>query len=158
MTSWKVSTISIYRFILSGDNVLHVLLLTHEYQSSLVTNCEDFMIAMCRPGSGLTVSTLLDYILAGDKYGLKRFLQAAAEFCAHVDLELLNGKNILRTGFYPNIVYEEMIVKYISSKFSKIEFKTQLAIAKRRLQKIEINTKRRANSDDILNDYTIQLT
>lgn len=96
--------------------------------------------------------------MAGDKYGLTRFLQAAAEFCAHVNLELLKGKNFVRTGFYPNIVYEEMIVKYISSKFSKIESKTQMAIAKRRLQKIEMNTKRRANSDDILNDYTIQLT
>lgn len=37
--------------ILSGDNVLHVLPLAHK--SFLVTDCEDFMIAIWRPGSGL---------------------------------------------------------------------------------------------------------
>lgn len=74
-----------------------------------MADCEDFMIAVCRPGSGLTVSTLLDYILAGDKYGLTRFLLAAVEFCAHIDFELLNGKTFVRTGCYPNIIYEEMI-------------------------------------------------
>lgn len=80
--------------ILSGNNVLHVLPLAHEYQSPLVTDCENFMITMCKPNKGLTVSTLLDYILAGEKYDLTSFLNAAVEFCAHLDFHLLNGKQI----------------------------------------------------------------
>lgn len=51
----------------TGDNVLQVLPLAHEYQSPLVATCEDFMSQMCKPDKGLTVSTLLDYILAGEK-------------------------------------------------------------------------------------------
>lgn len=108
-----MTTISIYRFILSGDNVLHVLPLAHK--SFLVTDCEDFMIAICRPGSGLKESTLLDYILAGDKYGLTRFVQAAVEFWAHINFELLNGNTFVRTGFYPNIVHEGMIDKFLQN-------------------------------------------
>lgn len=52
------------------------------------------MITMCKPNKGLTVSTLLDYILAGEKYDLTSFLNAAVEFCAHLDFHLLNGKQI----------------------------------------------------------------
>lgn len=50
---------------ITGANLLQVLPLAHEYQSPLVADCEDFMIARCEPGKGLAVSTLLDYILAG---------------------------------------------------------------------------------------------
>lgn len=52
----------------TAETVLQVLPLAHEYQSPLVADCENFMISMCKPDKGLTVSTLLDYILAGEKY------------------------------------------------------------------------------------------
>lgn len=78
---------------ITGENVLQVLPLAHEYQSPLVASCEEFMSRICKPDKGLTVSKLLDYILAGEKYGLTSFLEAAVEFCAHVDFELLKLKN-----------------------------------------------------------------
>uniref|UniRef100_K1R8J7 BTB and MATH domain-containing protein 38 n=1 Tax=Magallana gigas TaxID=29159 RepID=K1R8J7_MAGGI len=53
---------------ITAENVLQVLPLAHEYQSSLVADCENCMIDMCKQEKGLTVSTLLDYMLAGDKY------------------------------------------------------------------------------------------
>lgn len=143
---------------ISGENVLQVLPLAHEYQSPLVADCEDFMIAMCKPNIGLTVSTLLDYILAGEKYGLTKFLEAAVEFCAHVDFELLNGNTFARSGSYSRGVYKKLIDKNIFLKFSKIEFKTQFAIAKRRVQQLEMNWKKRECSDELQNDYTIQLS
>lgn len=90
----KLIQVSNLNAIFSGANVLQVLPLAHEYQSPLVTKCENFMIAMCRPLTGLTVSTLLDYILAGDKYSLTRFPKAAVEFCAKIDFDFLTGKKI----------------------------------------------------------------
>lgn len=143
---------------MSGENVLQVLPLAHEYQSPLVADCEDFMIAMCKPNIGLNVSTLLDYILAGEKYGLTKFLEAAVEFCAHVDFELLNGNTFARSGSYSRGVYKKLIDKNIFLKFSKIELKTQFAIAKRRVQQLEMNWKKRECSDELQNDYTIQLS
>lgn len=59
---------------ITEQNELRVLPSAHEYQSPLVEDCEDFMIAMCRPGTGLTVSILLNYILAWEMYDLNWFL------------------------------------------------------------------------------------
>lgn len=129
-------------YCFSDDNVLQVLPLAHEYQSPLVATCEDFMFQMCTPDKGLTVSTLLDYILAGDKYGLTRFLEAAVEFCANIDYQLLSGKsksNSVDPPFAMNISNrsEATIAKPISWKFSEIELKTRFAIAEKRLSLLE---------------------
>lgn len=111
---------------------------------------------MCKQEKGLTVSTLLDYMLAGDKYGLTTFLEAAVKFCAHVDFDLLNGKTF--TSCYKRIRMSlhkiEQEDKDISSKFSKLELKTQYAISKKRLQRME---RCRRNSDPV-EDYTIALS
>lgn len=80
------------------------------------------------------------------------------EFCAHVDFELLNGKTFQRSGRYPQYFYKESIDKNIFWKFSKIELKTQFAIAKRRVQQLEMNMKKRNNSDEEQADYTIGLS
>lgn len=142
----------------SGDNVLQVLPLAHEYQSPLVATCEDFMSQMCKPDKGLTVSTLLDYILAGEKYGLTSFLEAAIEFGAHVDFELLNGTmTIPKRINYNKIVYDKTVDNSISLKFSKIDLKTRYKIAKKRLQKIEMDRKRGKNNDEVEEDYRIVL-
>ncbi|XP_052696817.1 uncharacterized protein LOC128175322 [Crassostrea angulata] len=125
---------------INSNNVLQVLPLAHEYQSPLVADCEDFMIAMCKPDKGLAISTLLDYILAGDKYGLTRFLEAAVEFCANIDYQLLSGKsNSVDPPFAMNISNrsEATIAKPISWKFSEIELKTRFAIAEKRLSLLE---------------------
>lgn len=142
----------------SGDNVLQVLPLAHEYQSPLVATCEDFMSQMCKPDKGLTVSTLLDYILAGEKYGLTSFLEAAIEFGAHVDFELLNGTmTIPKRVNYNKFVYDKTVDNSISLKFSKIDLKTRYKIAKKRLQKIEMDRKRGKNNDEVEEDYRIVL-
>lgn len=109
---------------------------------------------MCKQEKGLTVSTLLDYMLAGDKYGLTTFLEAAVKFCAHVDFDLLNGKTF--TSCYERMFLHkiEQEDKDISSKFSKLELKTQYAISKKRLQRME---RCRRNSDPV-EDYTIALS
>lgn len=125
---------------INRKNVLQVLPLAHEYQSSLVADCENFMIAMCKPKSGVTVSTLLDYILAGEKYNLTRFLEAAVEFCAHIDYQLLSGKSNINFIFGHRAIdctFEPTEDKPISWKFSKIELKTQFAIAEKRLLQLE---------------------
>lgn len=112
------------------------------------------MIDMCKQEKGLTVSTLLDYMLAGDKYGLTTFLEAAVKFCAHVDFDLLNGKTF--TSSYERMFLHkiEQEDKDISSKFSKLELKTQYAISKKRLQRME---RCRRNSDPV-EYYTIALS
>lgn len=105
-----------------------------------MADCEDSMIAMCKPNSGVTVSTLLDYILAGEKYSLTRFLEAAVEFCAHIDYQLLSGKskpNFLFSLCDINDTSEPTEEEPISWKFSKIELKTQFAIAEKRLLQLE---------------------
>lgn len=146
---------------ITEQNVLQVLPLAHEYQSPLVEDCENFMIRMCRPETGLTVNTLLDYILAGDKYDLTRFLNAAVEFCAHLDFHLLNGK-IISENTYSRVNWkqfqETVHDKDILRKFSKIEMKTQLAIAKKRVQKLEMNVKKRNHSKPEMSDYSISLS
>lgn len=149
--------------ILSGNNVLHVLPLAHEYQSPLVTDCENFMITMCKPNKGLTVSTLLDYILAGEKYGLTSFLNAAVEFCAHLDFHLLNGKQISEissgSSVFATKQFREMVQdRDILLKFSQIEMKTQFAIAKKRIQKLEMNVMKRKHSKGEVPDYSIPLS
>nr|XP_011412466.2 kelch-like protein 7 isoform X1 [Crassostrea gigas] len=112
----------------TGDNVhvLQVLPLAHKYQSPLVATCEDFMSQMCKPDKGLTVSTLLDYILAGEKYGLTSFLEAAIEFSAHVYFELLNGKMTIKSRVYCKNVYDETIDNSIFLKFLKIDLDIRL--------------------------------
>lgn len=119
------------------------------------------MIRMCRPETGLTVNTLLDYILAGDKYDLTRFLNAAVEFCAHLDFHLLNGK-IISENTYSRVNWkqfqETVHDKDILRKFSKIEMKTQLAIANKRVQKLEMNVKKRKHSKPEMSDYSISLS
>lgn len=122
--------------------MLQVLPLAHEYQSPLVADCENFMIAMCKPDKGLTISTLLDYILAGEKYSLTRFLEAAVEFCANIDYQLLSGKsksNSVDPPFAMNISNrsEATTAEPISWKFSEIELKTRFAIAEKRLSQLE---------------------
>lgn len=113
-----------------------------------MTNCEDLMIAMCKPDKGLTVNTLLDYILAGEKYGFTRFIEAAVELCARIDFDLLNGKTFLR--------FLETQDKNISLKFSKIGINTKYAISKKRLERIEKYY--RKNPDKSGNDVAIPLS
>lgn len=109
-----------------------------------MADCEDFMIAMCKPKSEVTVSTLLDYILAGEKYGLTRVLEAAVDLCAQIDYQLLSGKSkpnfialVVPCGMNDRSEPTEDIP--ISWKFSKIELKTQFAIAEKRLLQLEKN-------------------
>lgn len=148
---WNVSLKS---SLFSAENVLQVLPIAHEYHSSLVTDCEDFMIAMCKPDKGLTVNVLLDYILVGEKYDLARFLEAAVEFCARIDFDLLNGKMFNSSVLYSSgfRVDED---KDIYSKFSNIGLNTQYAISKKRLQRMEMN---RRKSGTLGDDYTIALS
>lgn len=75
------------------------------------------MSQMCKPDKGLTVSTLLDYILAGEKYGLTSFLEAAIEFSAYIDFELLNGKMTIKSRVYCKNVYDKTIDNSIFLKF-----------------------------------------
>lgn len=106
------------------------------------------MIAMCKPDKRLTVNTLLDYILAGEKYGFTRFIEAAVELCARIDFDLLNGKK-----FH---YYLETQDKDISLKFSKIGINTKYAISKKRLERIEKYY--RKNPDTSGNDVAIRLS
>lgn len=106
---------------------------------------------MCKPDKGLTVNTLLDYILVGEKYGLTRFLQAVVEFCARIDFDLLNGKKFSKS--WANYTEEED--KNITLKFSKIGLKTQYAISRKRLQRIEMH---RRCPNTLEKDYTIPLS
>lgn len=112
-----------------------------------MTDCEDFMIAMCKPDKRLTVNTLLDYILAGEKYGFTRFIEAAVELCARIDFDLLNGKRFSK----PWGNYTEEEDKNITLKFSKIGIKTQYAISKKRLQRLEMyyRSNPRTSGDDV---------
>lgn len=146
--------------ILSEDNVLQILPLAHEYQCDLLTECENFMTNMCKPNTQLTDSTLLDFILTGEMYGLTRFLKVAVEFCAHVDFELLNGKWI-QMGFideYGNCLSYRKAEDYtIAEKFLEIESETRYAIAEKRLQYLEWKTKL-CKSDALKDDYTIPLS
>lgn len=96
------------------------------------------MIRMCEPKSGVTVSLLLDFILAGEKYGLTRFLEAAVEFCANIDYKRLSGISEPER-FVMAVLDEPTEDNHISWKFSNIELKTQFAIAEKRLLKLETN-------------------
>lgn len=137
----------------TAENVLQVLPIAHEYQSPLVTDCEDLMIAMCKPDKRLTVNTLLDYILVGEKYGLTRFLEAVVEFCARIDFDLLNGKQFFQSYHYNFSGTQD---KNLSLKFSKISIKTQYAISKKRLQRLEMYY--RSNPSVSGDDVTIPLS
>lgn len=126
-----------------------------------MADCENFMIAMCKPDKGLTVSTLLDYILAGEKYGLTRFLEAAVEFCSKVDFDLLKGKTFHRSFYVPVLNgpgFDKREDKQISLKFSKIEMKTKYAILMKRVQHLEMNRRKLKNSLTVENDYEIPLS
>lgn len=144
-----------YRYILSGANVLQVLPLAHEYQSPLVADCENFMISMCKPDKGLTVSILLDYILAGEKYDLTRFLVAAVDFCAKIDFDFLSGKTfqILLGHHLKNKENPRIFIK-----FSSIEMKTRYAIAMKRVQHLEMNRRKLKHSLTVEDDYEIPLS
>nr|XP_034315577.1 kelch-like protein 40 [Crassostrea gigas] len=150
---------------ITEKNVLRVLPLAHEYQSPLVEDCENFMIAMCKPGTRLTVSTLLDYILAGEKYDLTMFLETAVAFCARINFHVLNGKSIEQInianslGIKRNKYFEEKLLNpNISLKFSKVGLKTQFAIAKKRVQLLEMNTMKRKHSQSEVHDHNIQIS
>lgn len=151
-------------YILSGNNVLQVLPLAHEYQSPLAKDCENFMIAMCTPGMGLTVSILLDYILAGEKYDLTRFIEIAVEFCARISFNHLNGttieEKVLKTSSKVRHVNLEETLRdqNMSLKFSKIDLKTQFAIAKKRLKLLEMNTMKRKHLKTEVSDHSIQIS
>lgn len=113
------------------------------------------MIKLCAPNKRLTVNKLLDYILAGEKYGLTRFLEAAVEFCANIDFDLLNGKSYNSDEFdFNSDSDEENEDKDISLKFSMIGLKTQYSISKKRLQRME-RCKRKSCK---VKDYTIALS
>lgn len=126
------------------------------------------MIAMCTPGMGLTVSILLDYILAGEKYDLTRFIETAVEFCARISFNHLNGTTIeekyTSSKNYRNVhvhhvnLEETLQDQNISLKFSEIDLKTQFAIAKKRLQLLEMNTMKRKHSKTEVSDHSIQIS
>ncbi|XP_062574804.1 kelch-like protein 21 [Saccostrea cucullata] len=154
---------------ITEQNVLRVLPLAHEYQSPLVTDCEKFMASMCKPGTRLTVTTLLDYIIAAEKYDLNTFLDTAVEFCGHVEFDLLNGRTFERkevkieSPAWPICpisvwIYDVQEMKDISSKFLEIDSKTQHAISVRRLHVLEMNERKKKNLDDIEEDYVIKLS
>lgn len=139
-----------------GANVLRVLPLAHEYQSPLVTDCENFMIRMCTPQSGVTVSRLLDYILAGEKYGLTRVLETAVEFCAKIYFDFLTGKQFqINYRAFQSFILTENTSIY--SKFSNIDIKTRYAIALKRVQHLEMNRRKLENSHPVENDYKLIL-
>lgn len=139
-----------------GANVLRVLPLAHEYQSPLVTDCENFMIRMCEPKSGVTVSRLLDYILAGEKYGLTRVLETAVKFCAKIDFDFLTGKQFqINYRAFQSFILTENTSIY--SKFSNIDIKTRYAIALKRVQHLEMNRRKLENSHPVENDYKLIL-
>lgn len=125
-----------------------------------MTDCENFMIAMCKPDKGLTVSILLDYILAGEKYSLARFLETAVEFCSKVDSDLLKGETFHRSIYFTTngSGFDKRGDKQISLKFSKIEMKTQYAILMKRVQHLEMNRRKLKNLLTVENDYEIPLS
>lgn len=141
--------------IFTEKNVLQVLPLAHEYQSSLVGDCETCMIQMCKPGTGITVSTLLDYILAAEKFDLTSFLETAANYSARVDYELLLGNTFEKKLHEHELsrrktyTLETSENKDISSKFSKINIKTRLLIAEKRLLLLEMNRRKRDNGINV---------
>ncbi|XP_061168921.1 kelch-like protein 21 [Saccostrea echinata] len=152
---------------ITESNVLQILPLAHEYQSPLVADCEKFMTDMCKPGTGLTVTTLLDYILTAEKYDLNTLLDTAVEFCGHVDFDLLNGRTFERKekqNFKKGFLctewnYDVQETKYICSKFLEMNLKTQHAISVRRLQVLEMNKRKMKNEEEeIEEDYVIKLT
>ncbi|XP_062574008.1 uncharacterized protein LOC134235859 [Saccostrea cucullata] len=146
-------------YAITGHNVLQVLPLAHEYQSPLVADCENFMISKCNPDTDITVETLLDYILAAEKFDLQKFLDTAVEFCSRVDFDHLQGKTIERKQVYKKgWVYEVRETEHISSKFAKMKIKTQLAISVKRLQVLEINKRKAKNNEIIEEDHVLMLS
>ncbi|XP_062574907.1 kelch-like protein 38 [Saccostrea cucullata] len=142
------------------QNVLKILPLAHEYQSPLVDDCEKLLISMCKPGTSLTVTSLLDYIIAAEKYGLEKLLDAAMKFCARVDYGLLNGKIFNRSYDYERgkYQYKPTVDKRISEKFKNIDPKHQHTIAEKRLHFLEMNKRRKSNKDPVTADYNLMLS
>lgn len=138
----------------TAENVLQVLPIAHEYQSPLVTDCEDFMIAMCKPDKRLTVNTLLDYILVGEKYGLTSFIEAAVELCALIDFHIFHGREYKFTQMNGNSL--ESRNNKIPLKFSKIGIQTRYDISERRLLCLEMYY--RSHPDPSGKDVTIPLS
>ena len=143
--------------------MLQVLPLAHEYQSSLVGDCETYMIQMCKPGTGITVNMLLDFILAAENFDLTTFLETAANYSARVDYDLLLGNTFERkqhgVGWDRTYTLEKSENKHISSKFSKINIKTRLLIAEKRFLLLEMNRRKRDNDISVNeSDYKIKTT
>ncbi|XP_062602956.1 uncharacterized protein LOC134264706 [Saccostrea cucullata] len=134
---------------ITEQNVLQILPLAHEYQSSVVTDCEKFMQSMCNQGQNLTVTTFLDFILAAEKYDLQNFLDTAVKFCAHVNFDLLNGRQFERRPVYKGFNYTERVNKTISLQCLKIDPKTRLAIAENRLKTLEMRNRKYTNKDPL---------
>ncbi|XP_061166618.1 uncharacterized protein LOC133175512 [Saccostrea echinata] len=146
-------------YAITGHNVLQVLPLAHEYQSPLVADCEEFMISQCDPGTDITVDILLDYILAAEKYDLTTLLDTAVKFCSRVDFDHLQGKTIERKyRGSSKWVYDVQETEHISSKFSKINIKTQLAISVKRLQVLEMNKRKSKKNEETEEDYVLMLS
>ncbi|XP_062574886.1 kelch-like protein 6 [Saccostrea cucullata] len=149
---------------ITEHSVLQILPLAHEYQSAVVADCEEFMISMCKPGTSLTVTSFLDYILQAEKYDLRKFLDSAVKFCAHIDFDLLNGKTFKKKAYYgaipvmpsynytsgqqnnadnlTDLLYDVQEMEKISLKFKELDLKTRHAIAEKRLQVLEMNSRK----------------
>lgn len=117
------------------------------------------MKTLCQPGTGITISTLLDYILAAEKFNLGQFLESAVKFCARVDFDLLNGKKYSRISQrFGNTQYKKSIDKDVQKKFLQLSIETQFSIAKKRLKFLEMYKKKRDNSDSVESDFEIPLS
>ncbi|XP_062574908.1 kelch-like protein diablo isoform X1 [Saccostrea cucullata] len=145
---------------LTEHNVLQVLPLAHEYQSSLVDDCEEFMVDMCKPGTNLTVTTLLDYIIAAEKYDLHTLMDVAMTFCAHVDYYLLNGNIITRDydAVRRKYLYKQTTDTSISTKFKNIGLEHRHKIAELRVKFLEMYKRKRSSGDPITEDYSLMLS
>ncbi|XP_062574911.1 uncharacterized protein LOC134236776 [Saccostrea cucullata] len=157
---------------ITEQNVLQILPLAHEYQSPVVDDCEKFMADLCRPGTGLTVTSLLDYIIAAEKYDLQNFLDSAVKFCAHIDFDILNGKtfrrntcslpfsvptSIISIDSQTTFFYDADETKEISSKFLELDLKTRHLIAEKRLQVLEMNYRKKCDNIKTDIDHEIKL-
>ncbi|XP_062574860.1 uncharacterized protein LOC134236698 [Saccostrea cucullata] len=151
---------------ITEQNVLQILPLAHEYQSPLITDCEKLLIDLCKPGTGLLLTSLLDYVIAAEKCDLDTLLDAAVEFCSHIGFDLLSGEMIRRESRSKNKPNKLMVLdsprkwifstnKNLSSKFSQIGLKTRYTIAVKRLQVLEMNKCKADEGEQIEDDFDI---
>lgn len=76
------------------------------------------------------------------------------EFCAKVDFDLLTGKTFKKNNYG---CFDKTEHGSISLKFSKIEMKTQNAIAIKRVQHLEMNRRRKNHKLSEEGDHRILL-